>query len=180
MDEHNQDATRARLLALPNEQLVGMLEDAARNWLAHDGLWFLAVERHFGLDAAIALDAEAWGGFAEVEAMRVMRRHDIAPRGGLDALAAALPHRMYALLNPHALERRDDRTLVFEMRTCRVQTARERKGLPPFPCQPVGEVEFTTFARTIDARIHTRCLGCPPASAGKGFACAWEFRMESD
>lgn len=26
------------------EDLEGMLRDAALNWLAHDGLWFLAVE----------------------------------------------------------------------------------------------------------------------------------------
>lgn len=36
----------------------------AKNWLAHDGCWFLADERRHGLAEAVRLDAEAWGVFA--------------------------------------------------------------------------------------------------------------------
>lgn len=44
---------------LDREQLIGMLDDFAKNWLAHDGLWFQAVEKHFGMDAAMDCDREA-------------------------------------------------------------------------------------------------------------------------
>ena len=33
-------------------ELAGLLEDAALNWLALDGLWFQAVEKKFGTEEA--------------------------------------------------------------------------------------------------------------------------------
>ncbi len=170
-------ALRQRLLALPPETLVGMLEDAAKNWLAHDGLWFQAAEAHCGLETAIGLDAQAWHEFSAVEARRIMQRHSIAPGGGLEALQTALAYRLYAYLNAQEAVRVDERTLIFHMCSCRVQEARMRKGLPDFPCRPVGLVEYEGFARTIDPRIRTRCLACPPAPHPAEFWCAWEFTL---
>ena len=43
------------LESMSKSQLIGMLEDGAKNWLAHDGLWFLAAEGKLGLDQAIEL-----------------------------------------------------------------------------------------------------------------------------
>jgi len=62
------------------------------------------------------------------------------------------------------------------MDSCRVHAARERKGLPRFPCKAIGETEFPTFASTIDPRIETRCLRCPP-EAPEGVYCGWEFSL---
>jgi hypothetical protein len=155
-----------------------MLQDQARNWLAHDGLWFQAVERHHGMASAIALDTEAWIDFTRIEARRIMDRHLIPPGGGLDALATALEFRLYALLNRQSLHRVDDRTLRFEMNRCRVQAARQRKGLPDFPCKPVGIAEYAWFAHTIDPRIRTRVVSCPPDPHPDTFHCAWVFSLE--
>jgi len=41
----------------------------------------------------------------------------------------------------------------------------------------VGIFEFETFARTIDPRIRTTCLHCPPEAA-EGQYCGWEFSIE--
>ena len=57
---------------------------------------------------------------------------------------------------------------VFVMRDCRVQSARKRKGLPDFPCKSVGVVEYGEFAKTIDPRIRTRCIACPPDAHAAG------------
>ena len=38
------DAASAFLRTLDKEELVRILIDDAKNWLAHDGLWFQAVE----------------------------------------------------------------------------------------------------------------------------------------
>jgi Family of unknown function (DUF6125) len=57
------------------------------------------------------------------------------------------------------------------------QGTRRRKGLSDFPCQRVGTVEFETFARTIDPRIHTTCLRRPP-EAEQGKYCGWKFSIE--
>jgi hypothetical protein len=63
------------------------------------------------------------------------------------------------------------------MKTCRVQDARRKKGLPDFPCKPVGLVEYAGFARTIDPRIKTACLSCPPDPKAEAHWCAWEFKI---
>jgi len=173
-------ALRQRLLALPKEQLIGLLEDAAKNWLAHDGLWFQAVESCYGMEAAIRLDAQAWEQFTAIEAQRIMRRQGIAARGGLEALERALGSRLYAYLNVQEIIRPDGHTLIFRMKECRVQAARQRKGLPDFPCRPVGLVEYAGFARAIDPRLRTRCLVCPPDPHPEGFWCAWEFTLEDE
>lgn len=160
------------------EQLEGMLHDAALNWLAHDGLWFLAVEGKFDQETAIELDGVAWETFTMIEAKRIMKRHRIEPGGGIPALAKALSCRMYALINSNEIVEQTDSRLVYRMNNCRVQDARKRKGLPDFPCKPVGIIEYTGFARTIDPRIETQCLACPPDEGERDYACSWEFTIK--
>jgi len=162
---------------LSRDELMRIVHDCAKNWLAHDGLWFQAVENAHGLDAAIALDAEAWRGFARVEARRIKTRLALPDAGGLDALEAALGQRLYAIINRQSIDRRD-RALRFFMNDCRVQATRTRKNLPDFPCKAVGLVEFTEFARAIDPRISTRCLACPPDPHPDEYFCGWEFTLE--
>ena len=53
--------------SLDKETLLGILDDWAKNWLAHDGLWFQAVERASGIDTAIEADKEAWKEFTQIE-----------------------------------------------------------------------------------------------------------------
>jgi hypothetical protein len=64
------------------------------------------------------------------------------------------------------------------MNRCRVQAARQRKGLPDFPCKPVGIAEYAWFAHTIDPRIRTRVVSCPPDPHPDTFHCAWVFSLE--
>lgn len=171
------DRRRERLAALPKEQLIGMLEDAAKCWLAHDGLWFLAAEKVYGLEQAIELDRLAWERFTVIEARRIMKRHGIAAGSGLVGLEQALAHRLYAHLNVQEVAERGERSFVFRMKECRVQAARQRDGRPDFPCKKVGIVEYSEFARTIDHRIRTECLCCPPDEHPAEYFCAWKFSL---
>ena len=163
--------------AMDASRLRAFLGDAARMWLAHDGLWFQAVEERFGTAAAIACDEQAWARFSPIEAHRILERLDLAPGGGLEVLALALQHRLYSHLNPQVIERPAPGRLILRMQRCRVQEARRRKGLPDFPCKSVGQIEYSTFARAVDPRIDTRCRGCPPDPPQEGQACAWEFTL---
>jgi hypothetical protein len=163
---------------LSRDELLRALTAFAKNWLAHDGCWFLAAEERHGLEAAVELDARSWERFAAVEARRILETFGVPAAGGLESLERALGLRMYALVNTQHVEWSSDRTrLRFVMDGCRVQQTRRRKGLPDFPCRPVGTVEFATFARAVDPRISTRCLRCPPDTQ-EGEACAWEFWLE--
>jgi len=154
-----------------------VISDFAKLWLAHDGLWFQAVENEFGLDAAIKLDKFAWGKFSPLEAARILERLGKKPGGGIDLLEAALAERLYAQVNKQRIVEKTDRKLVFEMISCRVQDARHRKNLEPFPCKDVGIVEYSTFAKAIDSRLETRCLHCPPDLYNGQYWCRWEFRL---
>lgn len=163
---------------LSREQLELFISDLAKRWIAHDGLWFLAAEEKFGLDTAIELDTKAWEKFTVIEAHRIMDFLKLPVNGGLKSLAVALNFRLYAFLNQQQMEWVDDNTLVFKMTKCRVQAARQRKGLPDFPCKSVGLVEYSGFASTIDSRIKTRCIACPPDPHPDEYFCAWEFTIE--
>ena len=169
-----------QLKQLDRDQLLAVISDFAKNWLAHDGLWFQAAEKQFGMETAIELDTEAWKRFTVIEAKRIMARHGIKEDSGLEGLKKALGFRLYAVLNKQEFRNETDQSFEFYMVDCRVQSARKRKDLPLFPCKSVGVVEYTGFAHTIDPRIKTECIGCPPdQQAGEEYYCGWRFTIES-
>ncbi len=163
---------------LSKEELIGIILDDAKNWLAHDGLWFQAVEKTHGMNAAIDADREAWRHFTVIEAKRIMERQGLKPGGGIPALMTCLNYRLYARLNLQDCIEVSTNRVVFRMLDCRVQSARKRKGLSDFPCKSVGLVEYADFARTVDPRIRTNCIACPPDAHPDEYWCAWEFVVE--
>jgi len=159
------------------DQLIKIIEMYAKNWLAHDGCWFLATEKKHGLKEAISIDKDSWKRFTVIEAKRIMKEFDIQKESGLDGLEKALALRLYASINIQEIERVGVSKIIFKMKTCRVQAARERKNLPLFPCKEVGIVEYSGFASTIDPRIQTKVIACPPDSLKRDFHCGWEFTI---
>jgi len=115
---------------LTRDQALDLLEDFAVRWLAHDGLWFQAIEKKRGLEEAVELDIEAWKIFTVLEAKRIMKFLGLPKDGGLDALERALKFRLYAFINVQECSRPDAHTLIFKMKDCRVQSARKRKNMP--------------------------------------------------
>jgi hypothetical protein len=164
---------------LSREELLKLLQVYAKNWLAHDGCWFLAAEEKLGMDAAIGLDTDAWKRFAIVEAKRIMKEFNVSERSGLKGLERALGFRLYAAINKQSIEWIDAHTMIFRMVECRVQQTRMEKELPSFPCESVGMVEFSQFARTVDDRIKTVCMSCPPDPVHGSF-CQWRFSIDGE
>jgi hypothetical protein len=169
----------ALLNDLSKEELIRIIIDDAKNWLAHDGVWFQSLEKKFGMDVAVDIDTDAWRLFTVIEAKRIMERLGMKPGGGIPALAECLKHRFYARLNLQECIEVTENRAVFRMLDCRVQSARKRKGLPDHPCKSVGIVEYSEFATAIDPRIRTRCIACPPDAHPDEFWCAWEFSIAS-
>ncbi len=166
------------LLKFSKEELINYIEDISKNWLAIDGTWFQAVENKYGMDEAIDLDTASWNIFTVVEANRIKQRFNIPENGGIPALIKALKFRVYANINKQEVVEISDNRCVFRMKECRVQTARKRKNLPDFPCKKVGIPEYSLFAKTIDPRIETKCITCPPDSHPEEYYCAWEFTLK--
>ncbi|MEW5785773.1 MAG: DUF6125 family protein [Bacillota bacterium] len=146
--------------------------------MAHDGLWFQAVEQAFGMETAIEMDKQAWEKFTVLEAKRVVNILGLELGGGLPALKKSLAFRLYSLVNDQETIEADQNRLIFRMKDCRVKSARRRKTLAEFPCRPVVLVEYSGYARAIDPRIETRCLACPPEPHPAEYYCAWEFSID--
>lgn len=169
----------AVLQHLPRETLIDLIEKVSINWLANDGIWFQAVERRFGMGDAKRSNDTCWTRFSPFEAARIKALLELPDNGGIPALKKALAFRMYAFINEQSVEEIDENTLIFYMNNCRVQAARQRKGLPDYPCKSAGMVEYPYFARTIDSRIATECVGCPPDDHPPEWFCAWKFTVQA-
>ena len=119
------------------KELIKIIVDDAKNWLAHDGVWFQAVERRYGMAAAIDADTEAWGRFAAIEAKRIMERLGMNPGGGIPALVECLRHRFYARLNLQDVIEQTGSRAVFRMLDCRGAIGPEAEG-PGRPSLQIG------------------------------------------
>jgi hypothetical protein len=164
---------------LSREELLELAGVYGKNWLAHDGCWFLAAEQKYGMDIAIELDTESWRNFTVIEARRLIDFLQLGENSGIEGLKKALRFRLYATINEDEIEVSEDgKTLEYRVKTCRVQSARRRKGLKDFPCKPVGVVEYGLFAKTIDGRFKTRCISCPPEITKPEYYCLWQFTLD--
>lgn len=171
-------SNRDFLEQLDKEQLIQLIENSAKNWLAMDGLWFQAVERASGMAQAMEHDVAVWRSFTVIEANRIKAFLNLPEQPGLPGLAQALQLRLYASLNEATIEL-SHQTLTYTMVSCRVQSARSRKGLPYHPCKAVGQVEYGLFARAIDPRISCQCLSCYPDATDPSCCCKWLFSIEA-
>lgn len=166
------------LLDMPREKLMGLIEALGVNWLANDGVWFQSVEFSSGMDDAKRCNDTCWTRFAPFEAWSIKRFLEIPENAGLAGLKKALMFRMYSRVNTQTIVEESENTIRFEMNDCRVQSSRKRKSLPDYPCKSGGTVEYTTFARGVDPRIKTECIGCPPDDHPDEWFCAWRFTLE--
>lgn len=168
----------AALVAMPAERQKELLSALAVNWLVLDGVWFQAVEHREGMTAAKEVNDACWAHFSPLEAARIKELAELPENGGLEALAKTFVHRLYGAINEQEVFFEDDGALVMRMTKCRVQAARQRKGLPDYPCKSGGVVEYTTFARTVDQRISCECIACPPDPHPDGWFCSWRFTVQ--
>ncbi|MDD3877348.1 MAG: DUF6125 family protein [Bacteroidales bacterium] len=165
------------LLQMSENELEFLKEGVAVNWLSNDGIWFQAVEKAYGMFDAKRCNDSCWGQFSPLEAWSVKRLLNLPENSGLDGLKKALGYRLYAAINKQKISEETADSFIFSMLDCRVQSARKRKGLEDYPCKSAGIVEYRTFAETIDKRIKTDCIACPPDNHPNAYFCAWRFYM---
>jgi hypothetical protein len=173
------DGLPKALLDLDRAELKNLLDGFCANWLANDGVWFQAVEFKDGMNDAKRCNDSVWGQFSPIEAWAIKRFLGLPERPGLAGLKKALGFRIYAQINTQSIIEEGSDSLVFQMNECRVQSTRKRKGLDDYPCKSAGVVEYTYFARSIDDRIETACIGCPPDAHPAEWFCAWRFTLKA-
>jgi hypothetical protein len=165
------------LMAMEEEKLDAFTEAVAVNWLANDGVWFQAVEFDKGMFDAKRCNDSCWAQFSPFEAWSVKRLLNLSESPGLKGLKLALQYRLYASINKQSFDEETDSSFVFKMNECRVQMARKRNGLEDYPCKSGGLIEYASFSETIDSRIKTECLACPPDPHPEEYFCAWRFSL---
>ena len=175
-----QDGLPRALVTMPAEKQRELLDTIAVNWLATDGVWFQAVEFAHGMNDAKRCNDSCWGQLSPVEASMIKKFLELPDQPGLAGLARALEFRLYARINKQKLVWESDDSLAFYMEDCRVQSARRRKNLDDYPCKSGGLVEYTYFARTIDSRITTHCIACPPDAHPGEWYCGWRFTLNGE
>jgi hypothetical protein len=174
------DDLPAALMDMPREPLLELMNTVSINWLVNDGVWFQAMEFTHGMNDAKRCNDSAWGKFSPFEAWTIKKFLNMPERPGLEGLKKALGFRMYANINVQSIVDEGPGSFVFQMNDCRVQAARKRKGLDDYPCKSGGLVEYTYFARAVDDRIETECIGCPPDAHPEEWYCAWRFSLQSE
>jgi hypothetical protein len=162
--------------AMTREELLQMIDIYARNWLAMDGVWFLSIEEKLGMAEAMEHDENAWRAFTTIEAARIKKFLNLPDHPGIDGLLRALPLRLYANINEDEIIVHGN-TLIYRTLDCRVQNARQKKGLSFHPCRSVGLIEYTGFARAIDDRLSCEVLSCYPEINDTTCNCAWIFSL---
>lgn len=175
LDFEIDDSIPVPLLELPEEKLEALRDAMAVNWLANDGVWFQAVEFASGMKDAKLCNDSCWAQFSPFEARSIKKMLNLPEQAGLDGLKKALQYRLYAHVNKQSITDETENSFVFRMNECRVQMARKRKGLADYPCKSGGIIEYTTFAKTIDNRIKTEVIACPPDPHPEEYFCAWRF-----
>lgn len=166
------------LVNLPDEKLDKLLEGVAVNWLATDGVWFQSVEFSKGMSDAKRINDSCWAQFSPFEAWSVKKILGLPDNSGLEGLKKALQYRIYASVNEQSVVNETENSFEFRMNNCRVQNARKRKGLDDYPCKSGGIIEYSSFAKEIDKRIKTECIGCPPDPHPEEWFCAWRFTID--
>lgn len=165
------------LSSFSKEQLIELIDIYSKNWLAMDGVWFQSVEQRLGMDEAMLHDAEAWRRFTSIEAKRIKDFLGLPDNSGVEGLAKALRLRFYANINKDIIEIEGD-TLTYTSVDCRVQRARERKGMAYHPCKSVGIIEYSGFAKVIDERFECECVSCYPDVTDSTCCCKWRFTLK--
>jgi len=163
---------------LSKEELLELNKIYAKNWLAHDGLWFQSIEEKYGMDMAMDMDREAWRKFTVIEARRLIDFLGLGRNSGIPGLKKALSFRLYSSLNEDVSVVENDNVLIYRVKTCRVQMARRKKGLQDFPCKSVGIIEYSLFANTIDEHFKTEALSCHPDITDAEYNCIWKFTLQ--
>jgi len=172
------DGVPAPLVNMPREQMMAFIEALGINWLAGDGVWFQSVEAEHGMLDAKRCNDSCWAWFSPFEAWSIKGLLKLPEKAGIEGLKKALQMRMYAQINVQSIIEESPDSILFQMNDCRVQSARKKKGMEDYPCKSAGLVEYTNFARAIDARIKTECIGCPPDEHPEEWFCAWRFSIE--
>lgn len=180
VEELDQNNDREMLAKGSLEKILDLFFLHIRNLWRVDGLYFLGIEEKFGTDAATEIDANCWKILAKIEAKDLKRTLGIEKVEDAETLLYLLRNTSWALYQTKKGVEIDDSKKIgtFRVISCRVQEARQRKGLPIFPCKKVRFGYLKSFAEELNPNFEVICKSCPPDPKPPDYWCEWEFKLK--
>ena len=163
--------------SLQRDELIKAIKTSSKTLLSLDGLWFLAVEDKYGLDAAMQMDIEVWKRLGSIEARRTKRTFGIN-EGGITSIVKAIKLSPTWVAMEYEFTELTKNRAVFRVTECPPQKARVRNKRGEFLCKPVNLAYLNAFAKTIDPKAKVRCIVAPPDPHPKEFWCESEIVIE--
>lgn len=175
--EANRNWDKNRLMDTSKDILTDLLFMHMRNIWSEDGLYFLGIEKRFGVETAIEIDREVWATMGKIEARRIKR---LLKLNGdtISDLMEALKHTSWWLDNENKEFELDETRAVIRIKECYVQITREKKGLDEFNCKPVRTGFLRNFAAEFNPKIEVLCNFAPLDAHPKDAWCEWIFIMK--
>lgn len=165
------------LKELGEENLARYFFTHIRNLWRVDGLYFLGIEKRFGVEIATEIDCETWKIMGIIEAKEL--KTVISPQAGLESLRKALLLTSWSLdhVDKEAVIEGD--TLTYTVYNCRTQLTRKGKGLGIFPCKKVRETYMINFIETFNPEFELLEGKAPPERKEEDiWWCKWVIRRK--
>lgn len=154
-----------------------LIEMCSRTLYSLDGLWFTAVEKKFGTDAAIELDRDVWRELGRIEARRILKTLKVKVNNPIHTLAGMFKFDPLLRVYRPEVNMLDGHKAVLRCTDCPSQKARIRDGRGEFPCKEVGIALFDAYASVVDPGMKVTCRVCPPDKHPADFWCEWQFEV---
>jgi hypothetical protein len=168
---------RKMLETMPNSKLLDFFFLQVRNLWRVDGLYFLGIEKKFGIEAAAEIDASVWEAMAAIEARSLRKLIQTSENPNIPQIIDLLRMSSWALDQPFKTIEISDKKAVLWVKKCRTQETRLNKGLTEFPCKNVRHGYLKNFAKTFNPKVKVNCSVCPPDKHPKDSWCKWEFKL---
>jgi len=137
---------------LPPEKVAEFFRGA---YAGIDGVWFMSIEKKYGLNEAAELDAQVWSVFARILAKRVMREFNVSG-DGLSTLVRTITLRWHMEKWRFEVPVCESDKAVMVVRICPWLEALKKAGrehVVPVMCDEVCEAVYRSWAETINPNI---------------------------
>jgi hypothetical protein len=168
------------LREMSKKRLVSLLLFHIRNLWRVDGFYFMGIEKKFGAEAAMEIDANCWKTIGKLEARELSEKLGVKKEHiDIPSILWVLRNTSWGLHQPakevHLLE---DGTGIYRVTKCRTQPTRIEMGLGEFPCKNVRLGYLKSFVEELSPEIEVNCRTCPPDAHPEDTWCEWEFRKK--
>lgn len=175
-------------MSWPTSKDVEMLKHMSKNELTKlffmhlknvwrvDGLYFLGIEKKFGITTASEIDAECWEIMGRIEARELKETLGIK-ENNVAALVQTLRNSSWALYQTEKESEASAKKGFFRVKRCRIQETRIAKDLGEFPCKQVRLRYLKSFTEEFNPNVKLTCRTCPPDPHSEGLWCEWEFTL---